>query len=385
MPVFLAINYFSRMVNILTLVYSAKMTYDDLIKDKSDEDFYTALETHETAKKEAIETEANDSITAVNDFIASDAPAVETIQEVTTTNPLTMPDYLAQQNELLTIQIQATKNLTNQSKFQNDLLAKSIHAQIVSNANTKMIAETLASSLPALVLQMQQIAKIPATMKIKSEIGATEHKELITTLKALELSSTVTNKVAVPSVVVSPTPVTIKNDVAVPSVENIINVPDTSEAITILTTATAAHTNEIKNIVTNLDAVSEVAKYQTTKALITRLDGSVYAELTPQELSVQKDISLSEAKIKEKEIHDYETTEQAIKNLDGNIVATMKPIEAQAVKNITDAKNATDEMEFEIPDDILDDVFQAIPLPTFTTYDYNKQTDFMFNGGSLDV
>ena len=363
---FLAVPYLVELVSALTLAYVSKNTYDELINDSGVDDFYTSLNSHETAKKEAIETEANDSITAINDFVASDAPVVDMVNDIVTINPTTMPDYLAQQNELFISQLQATKNLTNQSKFQNDLLAKSIHAQIVSNANTKMIAETLASSLPALVLQMQQIAKIPASMKINSELQAVNHSELISTLQALELS-----------------PV-IQNDVAVPSVTNVVNVPDTSEAISTLTSATTAHTNEIKNIVTNLDAVSQVAKYQTTKAVVTRLDGSIYAELTPQELSTHKDISLSEAKIKEKEIGDYQTTVGEITNLDGTVIASIKPIEVATVKNAVEAKNGTDEMEFEIPDEILDDVFQLIPLPTFTKYDYEKENDFLFNGGLLD-
>ncbi|MBD3843280.1 MAG: hypothetical protein IE909_15650, partial [Campylobacterales bacterium] len=61
-------------------------------------------------------------------------------------------------------------------------------------------------------------------------------------------------------------------------------------------------------------------------------------------------------------------------------VAIIKPMEAQAVKNIVDAKNATDEMEFDIDDETLDFLFDTIPLPTYTSFDLDKQNNFIKTG-----
>jgi hypothetical protein len=127
-----------------------------------------------------------------------------------------------------------------------------------------------------------------------------------------------------------------------------------------------------------------VSEYEDEYVQIKDLEGNVIQEFKRRDLAALKDYNLVKAKAKEFEVRDYETTEQAIKNLDGNTVATMKPIEAAAVKNITDAKNATDEMEFEIPDDIIDDVMGAIPLPSFMKYDYQLEDDVLFKGGTLN-
>ena len=377
MPVFLAVGYLSRLVNLLTVAYSLKTSYDGLL-DEENESFYHDFRTYEKDKKATIETEANDTLVAHNDFIASDAPVVETIQEVTTVNPVTMPDYLAQQNELLQIQIQATKNLITQSKFNNDLLSRSIQTQIASNANSKMIAETLSSSLPALVMQMQQVAKIPAMMKVKSEIETVQHEELMNSRQEDREFQAIYNADYINAIA------ELKYSISTTQQ----NTANATSAVAFAQTSTANETKSVSEKLTSIssNAVEQmkVAKYQTTKAVITRLDGSIYAELTPQELSTHKDVSISEAKIKEKELADYATTEQVVTNLDGNAVATIKPIQAELVKNVVDAKNATDEMEFEIPDDILGNLFQPIPLPTFTNYDYSLEENYLFNGGTLN-
>lgn len=355
---FVVSNAYALSVLAMGLIGEAYVNYSKFSHlYESDDDFHSAVETYETDKKEAIETEANDAITAHTDFIEAEAPVVETIQDPVTVNPITMPDYLAQQNELLQMQIQATKNLTAQSKFHNDLLSKSIQSQIVSNANSKMVAETLASSLPALVMQMQQVSKIPATMKIKSEIETTQHEEK---MKA------------------------IKDDREFQAIYAADYVNAISELKYSLSTTQQQTANATAVVANNLQATSELAKAQTTVARITDLDGNVVAELKPWELSTYKDLTLAKAKEKEKEIGDYKTGYGEITNLDGTVIASVgTPLQMETIKHATDAKNATDEMEFEMPDDILDHLFKPFPLPAFTNYDYNKQNEFMFNGGSL--
>jgi len=354
-------------ISFLSVTYLGVTKMSELDNDTS---FVDALNTHETVKKDTIAEEANTELSNLDTFITTDTPVIEAFKQVTTVSPVSMPDYLTQQNELLEIQIEATRNLTNQAKFQNDLLAKSVQSQIVGNANSKMVAETLASSLPALVLQMQQVAKIPASIKLSSEIttayseqGLVNHDALMTRLNELVYAVN-TGSLANSSVALSQQSV--------------------ASATQIIKDATVSQANELSKVVTNLDAVSESAKYQNTVAQIRDLEGNIIAELKPNELSTYKDITLAKAKEKEKEIADYQTTVGEITNLDGTVIASIKPMEATTIKNAVEAKNGTDEMEFEIPDDILDDVFQVIPLPTFTNYDYGKQTDFMFNGGSLD-
>lgn len=352
------ISIVGGVISTVGFLYTNYDKYSSL--DDEDDDFYSVLNTAETAKKEAVEVEANDAITEINNFVSTDAPQVEAIQEVATTNPTTMPEYLSQQNELLTMQIQATKNLTAQSKFQNDLLARSIQTQIVANANSKMVAETLASSLPALVMQMQQVSKIPATMKIKSEIETAERQtdrefqamysgDLITAISELRFSLATTQQ----------------------------NVANETSAVAIHTSSLATQTSKVAD---NAVVQQVLAEYQTSVAQIKDLDGNVIAELKPHELSTYKDFALVRAKEKEREIGDYQTTVGEIKNLDGTVIASIKPMEMATVKNAVNARNETDEMEFEIPDSIIDDFLSPLPLPSFTNNDFFSNTQTIKNG-----
>lgn len=313
-----------------------------------DEPFYESVIAKETETKELIETESNKVISDVETFILT-APIVEDTQIVSTTAPTTMPMYLAQQNELLAVQNEKSNNLISQTKFQNELLAKSIQSQIVSNANSKMIAETLASSLPALVMQMQQISKIPMTMKTVSDVNVAYNELNLTHNEAM-----------------------------------LQTLSELTYALNSNALGSISSAESMSAVALNAVAQQKVAEHQTTVAQITRMDGTVYAELAPMELGVQKDIATLEAKTKEKEISDYQTTIQDITNLDGNTVARMKPMEAHAVKSITDAKNATDEMEFELDDSILDEVFAPLVLPTFTARDYTRESNFIFKGEAYE-
>lgn len=352
MPIVFAIPVLLNVARLSFRVLSSALTVyavkDDFAMD-DDEIFYSNVESYETEKKEKIELEANTAITEVDTFVENSAPSVEDTINVTVVNPTTMPMYLAQQNELLQVQNEKSNNLISQTKFQNDLLARSIQTQIVSNANTKMIAETLASSLPALVMQMQQVSKIPIILKTNSDINVA-YNEL-----ALENSNAM-----------------------------LIAIHDLVRSADVNSLGSLSSANSMESIASNAIAQQRVAEYEDEYVQIKDSDGNVVEEFKRRDLAALKDYNLLKAKGKEFEVRDYETTEQAIKNLDGNTVATMKPMEAHAVKSITDAKNATDEMEFELDDSILDNVFAPLVLPTFTARDSIKENNFIFKGVPYD-
>ncbi|WP_373002180.1 hypothetical protein [Sulfurimonas sp.] len=310
--------------------------------------------------------------------IAQIKPTVEDTVELSNANPITLPDYLKQSNELVESLIQQQKNTALQQDHANVIQAEILKALAKTAEHADTQTSILNATLPAMVLQLQEVAKIAGALSIMSDIDVaykeleiTRHEELITALQNLDLS------VSVPSV-------------EAPAVNVINQVVTDTTLIEALTTATTEQTQQVATIASNLNAVSanaieqkKVAQHLTTVAQITRMDGSVYAELTPLELGLKKDVSLVEAKTKEKEIGDYHTTVQDIKNLDGNTVATMKPIEATTAKNITDAKNATDEMEFEIPDDVFDEVFKPLVLPSYQFINWDSRRQYIYNGSDL--
>ena len=332
-------------------VFAASISPNLKDLDNDEDNFYSALQSSEEEKRDAVRDKTSDGLVVLNDKI-DNAPAVDDSMNVSTANPLTMPDYLKQQNELMQSLVEKTNSLISHTAHQNSLYGESLKLQLENNANNHLMAETLSSSFPALILQMQEVAKFPTILRVKTEMEDKRHSELIETMKSLELSPE-------------------------------INIPDNNQALSSLTSASILQNEELRKISSHLEATAELAKAQTTVARVTDLEGNVVAELKPWELSTYKDLAVVKAKEKEKEISDYYTTPISIKNIDGKVVTTAKPMEMQTVKNAVEAKNGTDEMEFEMPDDILDHLFQPIPLPTFTKYEYDKQNEFMFNGGSL--
>lgn len=320
------------------------------------------------------------------DSLVLDKPIPSQSVAVTVSNPSTLPDFLTQNNQLVASLIEQQHNSVEQLQFQNSIQTEILKVQAKSSVHLDTLTSILNTTLPAIVIQLQEVSKIAGALSIKSdidtaykELAITQHEQLVSAIQTLELSPVINNEIPVPDVLVN---------VPVPSVT--VNAPDQTLAINNLKTATDFHTLALTNINDKLTSVSEnavaqkkVADYKTTVAQITRLDGSIYAELTPQELATKKDISLAEAKVKEKEIGDYQTTVKDISNLDGNIVATMKPMEMTVVKNAVNARNATDEMEFEIPDNVIDNFLGAIPLPTYTNQDFFANSNNIYSNWSV--
>jgi len=86
----------------------------------------------------------------------------------------------------------------------------------------------------------------------------------------------------------------------------------------------------------------------------------------------QKMTTVADNASSQKEVADFTKTPKSITNLDGNEIAHISPMEAHAIKSAVNAKNETDEMEFELPDDILDFAYSPITLPNYT-YGNNTQ------------
>ena len=286
----------------------------------------SALKSNHSTIVQNIENEYIDEKIVINDLAAT-SPNVDTTLNITNTNPTTMPEYLQIQNDRLAEQNVKLNSMIELVIHQNNLHEKSLDLQAKANVSSRVLSESVSTILPALVVQFQELSKLPSILSVKTDIetayreqALTNHEQLIQTLGNLSISGgavNVVNEVAVPSV-------TIQND---------------NVAINALKESTDAHVQKTAEIASKLTSVSENAT-------------------------------------KQKEIADYKTTPVAIKNLDGNIVATMKPMEASTVKSITDAKNATDEMEFELDDDLLDKIFEAIVLQNFTKEDISERYRF---------
>ena len=296
-----------------------------------DIEFYSNLKNEVVAKNDSIAEIYNSEHTAFEQMVIDNsAPIVKNV-EVTTTPPIDFVDYISRNSELVAVLAESTKNLVTQTKFQNELLAKGIQTQINGNANSRLVGETLASSLPSLVALMQQVSKIPIVMKQSSEITTAYSEQNLVNNEAL---------------------LTAVNELAYASNTNALQ--------------TAGVGASLQAVASNAVSQKKIADHQTTVAQITRMDGSVYAELTPLELAIQTNVALVESKTKEKEISDYRTKEVSISNSKDELVFKAKPIELEAIKDAVNARNEMDEHEFELDNEILDHVFDALPLPSFT-------------------
>jgi len=323
-----------------------------------------------------------DRITNKQEFINSMLgvkPVVKETANVSNPSPVTLPDYLLQNNELINILAVHTQNQVTQLEQQNDIQTEMLKATAKSAEHFDTLTSILNTTLPALVVQMQQLAKVTGVLTMTSdievaykEVELANHEQLITTLQNLNLALTVPPDSF--------------------AVNNTVNVPDTSLAIGALIESTNQNTLTLQSISENLVNVSNnastqkiLADYKITAQTQTRIDGTTYANISPIEIETQTNIALAEAKMKEKEIADYQTTAIDIKNLDGNIVASVKPMEAHAIKNITIAKNQTDEMEYTIPQDLLDDLFDIPALPTYNLLDWESQKTYCDNYAGIGV
>lgn len=319
-----AIPYLTALATAFKVFVSSKKTIDIV---KHSDDVIALVKTYQNDTQGVIQEDLNLDIQSFKDFVLSDLPEFTKEFSVTVAQPTTMPHYLQNQNDLAEAQIEKTNNVTEQLKFQNQIQAKTIEVQEKQNANLRLISETISSALPAIVLQMQEISKISSLTSVKTEIETAYAEQAITNHEAL------------------------------------------MEKLETLVVATKEQTLEQE----------KSAKYQTSIGRITDLQGNVIAEVTPQQMTTIKDVELTKAKIKEKEIADYQTTSTAIKNLDGNVVATAKPMEITAMKDAVNAKNETDEMEFELDDETLNHFYQPLTLQPFTKADVVKDDQEIYN------
>ncbi len=331
--------YLLTIGGVLKSFFQSRKTIDILATSAT---ITSMVNSHQLKIKEATDTDLASSLGDIEDFVSAGLPEFEKDFRVSIANPTTMPHYLKNQNDLAMAQIEKTNNLTEQMKFQNELIARQSKEELKRNSVLFSMAETVTAVLPALVIQLQEVSKIASVISISSdieiayrEVSLVNHTELIKTLGAITTAMNTSTET--------------KTAYAELSLTNHAELVRT-----------------ISVIASNLSSVSNLATYQTTVASITDLDGNVLAQLSPQELSSYKDFSLARAKEKEKEIGDYQTTPVAIKNLDGNTVATAKPMEITAIKDAVNTKNETDEMEFELDEETLDYVFSPLPLPGFT-------------------
>jgi hypothetical protein len=297
------------------------------------DDIYSATSKHKEEIATGVAGLTALAVAEENDLI-SNIPAYNLLPDSSITNPVDFVDYLKLQSDNIKTNTLAQENVSKQVMYNNELIAKNIkkveEARIESEALRNMLDGYLASFL----VQFQELSKIPASMSMLSEVDVAYADQKI------ENEYTLNEKIASLSEQLA-----IQNELlGIQSESPSVTVNNTTDTVALdtLSTALTEQTSKLEAIKTNLDAVSQNA-------------------------------------VKQKEIAEYMTETQSIRNLDGNEVAVMKPIEAQAVKNIVDAKNATDEMEFELPDDILDFAYSTIPLPTFNYVNHNQDLQNIVN------
>jgi hypothetical protein len=320
-------------VNITSDVVDAVKTYQTDIQTKIDEEHQSFISSHEELK--------------------SSSPEILTY-EVPLTSPSTMPEYLSLQNELITSLSKKTDSLVSLQSFQNSLISNSLELQYLQNANIRLLSETVSTALPALVVQMQEVAKIATAISFKAQMEEASSartlsvlESLVAAVAALDFSPNVS--VAAPSV-----------SVAAPSVS--VAAPNVSVA------APTVNVQNDTSLITGLKSSIDSQSLAVTGAI-----GSLSSSL------VNSLKSVSENAIKQKEIADYLTGSIEIKNLDGSLVATAKPIEIRTIRDAVNAKNETDEMEFLIDDDILDSLVDNIPFPEFTKADSDSDVKSILN------
>ena len=321
-----------------------------------------------SAHHDKISKNENSSIQAQSasvDRVKEGLPKVSETAQISVSSPSTLPDYLLQNNELIKALLEQQANTSKQLEYQNTINLDLLRVHSSSMVYMETISRVLNSTLPAMVIQLQDVAKIAGAISIKSDIetayseqGLANHAELIKTLKGLKLS---------------------------PSINPSVNVQSDSSAITALTDATTAQKDAL---VASLEAMNLTAFYEkgvlnvtnevpTPSVTITNDNVAVEALKTATdsqtaELSAIKSFLgiVSDNATAQKKVALHQTTVRDILNLDGNVVATASPLEAHAMKNIVDAKNATDEMEFEVPEDILGGVFSPLVLPSYTSSNF---------------
>lgn len=65
----------------------------------------------------------------------------------------------------------------------------------------------------------------------------------------------------------------------------------------------------------------------------------------------------------------YNKTSQTVKDLDDNVIADLSPREASHIKNATVAKDTTDKINFELPDNLMDEINDNVDISSILGYD----------------
>jgi len=325
-------------VNITSDVVDAVKTYQTDIQTKIDDEHQSFLSSYEQ--------------------LSSSAPEIETY-EVPLTSPSTMPEYLSLQNELITSLSKKTDSLVSLQSFQNSLISKSLELQSLQNANLRLLSETVSTALPALVVQMQEVAKIATAISFKAQMEEASSERTLSVLESLVAAVAALD--FSPNVSVAAPTVNVQNDTSL--------ITELKSSIDSQSTSVVAAIGSLSaSLVTELTSSIDSQSSSFVGAI-----GSLSASLANSLEAV------SENAIKQKEIADYQTSLIEIKNLDGSLIATAKPIEIRTIRDAVNAKNETDEMEFSIDDDILDSLVDNIPFPEFTKADNDSDVKSILN------
>lgn len=111
--------------------------------------------------------------------------------------------------------------------------------------------------------------------------------------------------------------------------------------------------NEAKQL--RLDARN---KYLTNeqKMALTAVSAGVSTPSYPQASENSYYKIMSDWATSSKVLADYKISNQDVKDLNGNLLSTYKPMELEAIKNATHARNKTDENNFKLSNDEIDDL-----------------------------
>lgn len=307
-----AVPYVVASASALLTFKRIKKLYD-LVRYSDD------IESAVSEYQNTLQTTANEAYekTSQNIEILSNSSPVRNTDSLAPTAPTNFIEYLQRQNETFELLSKKIDSLAEQSAHYNLLFSESLSIQNKLAANISLLSETVSATAPALVLQMQELSKIPTALSLASDVKSSflerissSLENIVPALQSLEISSYVN---------VPQASVIVESD---------------SSAINALTTATSSLKDGLLN------------------------------KLEP----------LAQNALKQKEIADYKTTPLDIKNLDGVLVATLTPLQIRTIKDAVVSRNETDEMEFSLDDDILDSFTSSIPLPSYTRA--NQEADF---------
>lgn len=275
------------------------------------DDVFSVMDGLVTKIKESTELQHSTSTASLGDVKQKIPVVVEEIN-VIVQNPTTLPEYMSELNQLHKEYVVSQIAHNKQLAVQNELIAELVAVQIATSTSNKALSDTVSEFFPSVVGQLQEISKIPSILSLSREIN--------TAYDDLQQEHYMNLEIAIEN-----TRVTLSNVISSVSL-----------------------------------GVSSIASY-TYQSLVSFV--GINTKMT----------DVSDNAKSQKVLSDYMQTETDIKNLDGNTVTTAKPMEITSVKNAVNAKNETDEMEFELDDEILDSVFEGIVIPTYTSVDWEEQ------------